>query len=83
MQGLQLGNVPTHSIPNAFMGNDGMLGDVGAQNNGDVDLGQHIGQFEATPFDKSADSNRQNFGLYEAADHAMYDDELRASGIDD
>ena len=65
------------------MGGDGLLGDVGPSHVADADLGQHTSQFEQTPFDKSADSNRQNFGLYDVVDQPMYDDELRASGLDD
>lgn len=38
----------------------------------DADLGPAIGQFsEVVAFEKSADSNRPNYGLYDADQNAM------------
>ena len=49
----------------------GMLSDVVSQSNVDADLVPQMGQFDHAPFEKSADSNRPNFGLYEADHNAL------------
>ena len=74
-------NMQNHASSNHFLGNDGLLSDVVAQNVTDTELGQHANQFDAglpdqTPFDKSADSPQQNFNLFEGVVHGLYEDGL-------
>ena len=77
-------NPPQPSVQPNFAGGS-FLGELGGQVNLrlDADLGPPIGQFGEVAFDKSADSNRPNFGLYDADQNAMqHSEHWETGGLD-